>query len=330
MPRLLLTLLLATATAAQTPAPPDASPAMQVFADAVTALEEPNVRRDPARRHGAIAALRGAAVELAARPAAWAEPELAHAALAELTSVADALAQPPADGDARDEFDLARLRRTCSNCHLHNRDGNDGRGWFPNRGNLVTGSVRVQQQDGSPRPTFDGVVLFVEGGPKAPPQPRARSISQRNRRFDPAVLVVTTGTPVAFPNDDVVFHNVFSRSRSKPFDLGTYRQGDSRHLVFDTAGLVRVHCNIHPDMSAHVLVLETAWHTISDARGRFAITDVPNGDYTLRIWHPLADEQRQTLRLDGGRNTRLDLVVRETKPRVQHLDKNGRPYAEKY
>lgn len=116
-----------------------------------------------------------------------------------------------------------------------------------------------------------------------PPQ-----ISQRNRRFAREVLVIPAGTTVSFPNDDPIFHNVFSLSKAKSFDLGYYRQGQSRNIRFDKPGPVNVFCHLHPNMNASILVVPNAFYTQPAPSGAFKISNVPPGRYTLRLWHKSA------------------------------------------
>ncbi|HEX5052668.1 MAG TPA: hypothetical protein VFZ65_12905 [Planctomycetota bacterium] len=251
--------------------------------------------------------------------------------LLQLQEAIDDLRQPVADGSASDEWDLGRLRGACTGCHVQYRSHNDTRGLFPNRGNVVTGTLRLEEQDGTAREDRSAVVVFLEGPElRSPPLPRSPVLSQKGRSFHPPVLVVTAGTTVVFPNDDLVFHNVFSLSRSNPFDLGTYGAGSRQQHVFANPGLVKVHCNIHPDMAAHVLVLASSFAAVTSASGFWMIPDVPDGEYTLRVWHPLGDGQQQTVRVADGAALEVALTVRETRPRVQHTDKNGRPYPVKY
>lgn len=328
---LLAALAATTPLLAQEPAK-SLTQAMQRLAEATTAAGKAIEARDRAALAAPLAALRDEVATLQKSPLSLPHQDVANAALAELALACADLATPVGDGSASDAFDFARLRRACTQCHLGNRDRNDERGLFPNRDNAVRGVLRVEERDGTARADAAGVVLFLEGEQeKARPQPRMPTISQKGRRFDPPLLVVTTGTVVAFPNDDVVFHNVFSLSRGNAFDLGTYGKGTAKERAFASPGLVKVHCNIHPEMVSHVLVLETSLTAISDTGGRFNLTDVPDGKYVLRLWHPLADEQRHPVEVAGGRLRTVDpLVVRETKPRAPHNNKHGRPYPENY
>ncbi len=111
-------------------------------------------------------------------------------------------------------------------------------------------------------------------------------LDQRNLNFFPHVLVVQVGTRVKFPNDDRVFHNVFSYHDGKRFDLGLYPVGAVKYVPFDQPGLSRIFCNIHPQMAAYVMVVDTPYFAVSDESGRFAIAGVPAGDYVSHAWRP--------------------------------------------
>jgi plastocyanin len=117
--------------------------------------------------------------------------------------------------------------------------------------------------------------------------PRVRLV-QKNKSFEPHVLVVPVGSLVAFPNRDPFFHNVFSLFEGKRFDLGLYEAGSTRDVHFDKPGVSYIFCNIHPEMSAVVIAVETPYYATSDARGDVIIRDVPAGRYTLRVWYEAA------------------------------------------
>jgi plastocyanin len=108
---------------------------------------------------------------------------------------------------------------------------------------------------------------------------------QKNKSFEPHVLVVPVGSVVEFPNRDPFFHNVFSLFEGKRFDLGLYEAGSKRDVVFDKPGISYIFCNIHSEMSAVVIAVSTPYYAISDPRGRVTIPNVPSGRYTLRIWY---------------------------------------------
>lgn len=137
-----------------------------------------------------------------------------------------------------------------------------------------------------PRNALEDVVVYLEGatagnGHRPPPV-----LAQKGKSFVPQVLPIKVGTEVGFPNQDPFFHNVFSYSKITAFDLGRYPQGQSRTNRFDHVGLVKVFCEIHSQMRAYVLVLDTDAFCVADTGGRYTITGVPPGKYNLVAWHP--------------------------------------------
>ena len=137
-------------------------------------------------------------------------------------------------------------------------------------------------------------VVYLEGGAKAPPLAHAM-VDQRDKMFEPHVLVVTRGTTVRFPNDDTIFHNVFAYFQAKKFDLGMYPRGATKSITFDKAGLVVLLCNVHSDMSAYIMVVDTPYYAVTDAQGRFRMPNVPPGVYTLHAWHESGAEQTRAV-----------------------------------
>jgi plastocyanin len=131
-------------------------------------------------------------------------------------------------------------------------------------------------------------VIWLEAQGSTPPMPSAPvSIDQRNLAFWPHVLAVRVGTSVDFPNNDRVFHNVFSFKDGKKFDLGMYPAGVKvKPVVFDKPGLSRIFCNIHPNMAAYVMAVESPYYSVADERGAFTISGVPSGTYTYHAWRP--------------------------------------------
>ncbi|TPW16054.1 MAG: hypothetical protein FD129_788 [bacterium] len=137
------------------------------------------------------------------------------------------------------------------------------------------------------------VVIMPADGSAPPRIEKHPVVDQRDERFQPGALVVQTGTTVEFLNSDAYYHNVFSLSAPRKFDLGRYRKGDSRPVTFDKPGLVRLFCEIHPGMLGYVLVSASPWATAASPEGNFAITDVPPGRYDVLVWHePLTDPLR--------------------------------------
>jgi plastocyanin len=116
-------------------------------------------------------------------------------------------------------------------------------------------------------------------------------LDQRQQTFVPHVLAVPVGTTVDFPNSDPMFHNVFSASSAKTFDLGMYDKGEKKSVTFDKPGVVRVGCNVHPKMEAFVVVHTNPYAAVSDANGSYTVAGVPEGTYQLRVWHETLAER---------------------------------------
>jgi plastocyanin len=146
-------------------------------------------------------------------------------------------------------------------------------------------------------------VVYFEIAPRAAfdeRETRAR-MDQRNQTFVPHVLAVTAGTVVDFPNNDRTYHNVFSLSKAKSFDLGRYAAGRSKSVAFERPGIVRVFCDIHSHMSAYVLVFGHRYYAVTDETGAYQIPNIPPGSYTVTAWHEvLASASRQVTITEGG------------------------------
>jgi plastocyanin len=155
------------------------------------------------------------------------------------------------------------------------------------------------------------VVLYLEHAPAldaATPPVRA-TMRQEDERFAPHVLPILQGTAVDFPNEDDVFHNVFSLSSARTFDLGRFPKGSAKSVQFDRAGVVQVFCHIHSDMSAVVLVLDNAFHTVPAANGRYVLEGVPPGEYTVVGWHERIRPVLRKVRVTAGETARLDFNI---------------------
>jgi plastocyanin len=141
---------------------------------------------------------------------------------------------------------------------------------------------------------YSGVVVWLEPlvnsvSPAMPSRPA--QMIQKNKMFTPHVLAVPLGGTVSFPNLDPIFHNAFSNFNGQLFDVGLYKPGSSRTVVFRRAGIVRVFCNIHPQMSAVIAVLDTPYFAVSNKAGAFEIVNVPPGEYQLHVFHERAAEE---------------------------------------
>jgi plastocyanin len=154
------------------------------------------------------------------------------------------------------------------------------------------------------------VVLYLQRAPVPDGTPAARAMmSQRDEQFAPHILPVYRGATVDFPNDDDVFHNVFSLSSAKTFDLGRFPKGSSKSDVFDKSGTVQVFCHIHSDMSAIVLVLDNPYFAVPTDAGKYVIEGVPPGDYTVVGWHERIKPVTRTVRVTANETVRLDFNI---------------------
>ena len=159
----------------------------------------------------------------------------------------------------------------------------------------VTGRLELTGGNSQSGDFSGGVVWLLPVGetrekvPQAHPQ--RQQLVQHHKSFSPHLLVIQAGSPVEFPNRDPFFHNVFSLFEGKRFDLGLYEAGSSRTLVFDRAGICYVFCNIHSEMSAVILVLNTPYYAISGRKGEIDIPNVVPGVYEMHVWHERASAE---------------------------------------
>ncbi len=206
---------------------------------------------------------------------------------------------------------------------------------------LVTGRVELFDAEG-PRKEANapGAVVWLEPAAGAATVTRLTNSSQaqglrlvqEHKSFHPRLLVVEVGASVEFPNHDPFFHNVFSLFEGKRFDLGLYEAGTSHIVHFDRPGVSYIFCNIHPEMSAVVLALNTPFFGVSDLRGNVAIPSVPSGRYVLRIWHERATPDalkslsREVTISEDSRSFGVLRVVETTALNLAHKNKYGQDY----
>ena len=191
------------------------------------------------------------------------------------------------------------------------------RGRVEVRGGATDGGGRVAVTDltmASTRPPIDRrSVVYLDPAPRAAfdtrEEPRPR-LDQRNETFEPHVLPIVAGTTVDFPNNDRTYHNVFSLSKTKTFDLGRYAAGHSKSIRFDKPGIVRVFCDIHSHMSAFVLVFAHRYFALADEEGVYRLENVPPGTYNVVAWNestPL--ESRRAVVPDAGGDVEVNFSL---------------------
>jgi len=192
------------------------------------------------------------------------------------------------------------------------------------RAGELSGSVNVVDSEGkSVSPA--GAIVYVIGFSEEPPK-TAATIEQRNRQFVPELLPITVGQEISFPNRDALLHNVFSSSSVRPFDLGSYKQGESKKKSFPRAGAIDVYCNIHPEMAATILVLPNRRWARVDGAGRYRIDGLPKGKWTAFAYVRLATKPVSApIEISDEAAATLDLTITRGAARP-HVNKYGEAY----
>jgi plastocyanin len=195
----------------------------------------------------------------------------------------------------------------------------------------IEGKITIVD-NGRTRADAGNVAVWIEGTrveDPAAPRPAGdppKMVSQR-KTFLPRVVAVSVGHPVAFPNEDPIFHNVFSVSGVNHFDLGLYRSGRSKDRAFSAPGLVRVYCNIHPQMVGYVRVVDSSFATVTGPGGTFSFDGVPAGERVVRAWCEAGGETSATVQLRPRQASTIALTfdVSAFKPQP-HKNKYGQDY----
>jgi plastocyanin len=180
------------------------------------------------------------------------------------------------------------------------------------------GGTGDRRQDAADRRTS---VVYLERAPRGAfgdADERRVRIDQRGERFVPHVVAITVGSVVDFPNSDRTYHNVFSLSEARTFDLGRYAAGKSKAVRFDRPGIVRVFCDIHSHMSAYVLVFAHRFFDVTDAEGRYRIDNVPAGTYTLMLWNEAIDPEPRQVTVPESGEVEVNFAVVRTRPPASH------------
>jgi len=203
----------------------------------------------------------------------------------------------------------------------------------------ITKKSEAKQEKAASGPSdASNVVIWLKpvdhsGGEVASADPgrKRMQLVQRNKSFQPHLLVVPVGSVVDFPNRDPFFHNVFSLFEGKRFDLGLYEAGSTRDVRFDKPGISYIFCNIHPQMSAVVVVLKTRYFAVTDPDGNFQISHVPPGHYKIVMWYELATEGElksveKEVDVLRGDNEISQVVLHSSDAPPEHMNKEGEPY----
>jgi len=197
----------------------------------------------------------------------------------------------------------------------------------------ITGRVDLVDKPGRRTTDLTDVVVYLDDV-KVKPRPATASVVMKGKAFSPHVVAVPVGGTVEFPNEDPIFHNAFSVSGPNRFDLALYKRPKTGRQTFQHPGVVKVYCNIHPQMSAVVVVVDTPFFTKVGPDGTFTVDNVPPGRHTLKAWHERAGDASVSVTVPergaaAAPALRLDAT---TYKREQHKNKFGKDYSsdEKY
>jgi plastocyanin len=201
----------------------------------------------------------------------------------------------------------------------------------------ISGRVELTEKGGRKATDLSDVVVYVEGArarARAAPAGANPQVVMKGKSFTPRVAVVPVGGTVEFPNEDPIFHNVFSVSGENRFDLQLYKRPKSGAQTFQHPGLVRIYCNIHPQMSAVVLVRDNPYFTKAAPDGSFTIEGVPAGRYTLTAWHDKAGNASRDIVVPAQGQVVAKAMSLDASgfKQVPHKNKFGKDYStdEKY
>jgi plastocyanin len=191
----------------------------------------------------------------------------------------------------------------------------------------VTGRITLLDKGGRVTPDSSDVVVWLEG-PRGRVRPVRASMVMKGKEFRPHLVAVGVGSTVEFPNEDPIFHNAFSVSGENRFDLDLYKRPRTGAWTFQHPGVVRVYCNIHPQMSAVVVVRDNPHFARAAADGTFSLDQVPPGRHLLKAWHERGGEASAEVTVPAEGSVKADLTLDGSRfRRVQHKNKHGKDYA---
>ena len=198
-------------------------------------------------------------------------------------------------------------------------------------GQAVAGKITGIVKTKGLRSPADILVYVVKAPPVQEDLSRAKFImDQQNLTFNPHILPIPVGASVQFPNNDKVDHNIFSLSRTKKFNLGSYKPGESKTVIFDKPGIVELRCDVHAEMAAYIMVLKNPYFAVTDDQGRFeipdskqleqsgikGIKDLPEGNYILKTWHEKLKTQKQNITIPKNGDVTVEITATRGTPGV--------------
>jgi plastocyanin len=196
----------------------------------------------------------------------------------------------------------------------------------------ITGTVELTDKGGRKASDLSDVVVYVEGS-RPKPKPTTTTVVMKGKAFNPRVVVVPVGGTVQFPNEDPIFHNAFSVSGENRFDMALYTRPKVGSFTFQHPGIVKVYCNIHPQMSAVIVVRDNPLFAKAAPDGSFTIENVPAGRYTVKAWNERAGEASQEVAVtEAGTAAARFALDASTYKAIPHKNKFGKDYSsdEKY
>jgi plastocyanin len=193
------------------------------------------------------------------------------------------------------------------------------------QGTEVSGRVRITGRSNANAATTNVYAELADG--RTPVHPAHKKLVQKNKTFVPAVLAIPAGSTVDFPNEDPIFHNIFSLSHPERFDLGLYRAGAVKSRVFSAPATYRVFCNIHPQMTAVIMVLPTSWIVEADSTGVYRM-DLPPGRYRITAWSDRSEPASTEITVGSEAASVSDISLNESNyVELPHKNKYGQDYS---
>jgi plastocyanin len=178
----------------------------------------------------------------------------------------------------------------------------------------ITGNIKAQGLRKS-----DNILVYLTKTPDQTKPPVTEFVlDQNNLTFLPHILVIPKGSIVSFPNNDKVDHNVFSLSRTRKFNFGSYKPGESQKVIFDKPGIVELRCDLHSEMISYILVLKNSYFALTDKKGNFTldVKDLAPGKYTLKTWHEKLKNSKMIVELPEALDTKLTIKLKRGAPGV--------------